>query len=149
MARYHGRLGGAFKLAYGASAFGAGFSKVGLGLHKAYAGAKARRPFELGKGLEKAFAGARAIRSGFRNTRQGFRSVKGVVGHPFYGNQFTKVARAGAAAGSTEKTHQHIHIHMGGRRLSAGRRSAVGRRGSQRQLTSGRGTRRGRSGRKR
>jgi len=111
-------LSGPGRIGYGAAAIGAGVSKVGFGLHRIARGVHAgthlvalatgkgailRRggirinPVEVGKGLIQTYSGVRHIRSGFRNIR----GVAGSqAGHPFYGNQFTRVQRTGRNVGA-------------------------------------------------
>jgi len=146
MARRFGRFGGAARVGYGAAAIGAGFSKLGSGAYKAYYAIKARKGLDAGKGIERMYAGARALRSGSRNIRQGLHTMRGVKGHPFYGNQYSQVSRGTSSMHPGERGMPQINLNVrmvrGGRgratrRISAGRvsirRLSTGRRGGRRK----------------
>jgi hypothetical protein len=125
------RFGGAFRVGYGASAIGAGISKIGRGSFDAYQGIKGKpfKPLRAGKGFETIYAGARAIRAGFRNVRSGVHSARGQTGHPFYGNQHTRVMRRAVQVRTS---------YVSARRGASRRFGAASRGASRGRLSSGR-----------
>jgi hypothetical protein len=88
-------LSGSGDIAYSLAQFGSGAAQIAEGGMKI---SEIRRGdtksyYRGAKGARSVYAGARQIRASTRSYGRGRRKVGGQKGHPFYGNQYTKVSR--------------------------------------------------------
>jgi hypothetical protein len=127
---------GPFDVAYGTSAIMSGISKIGIGGQQFMTNAKAKRHYNAGKGAIMVHSGFKAFSSGMRHigagigeVRYGRRSGRGQqLGHPFYGNQYTRVAPRGVSSNVPQHLRQsNMQVY---RNLS--RRRSTARRGRRR-----------------
>lgn len=122
------------RIFYGVSALGAGASKIAHGGAEVYSAMRGFRqkppkvnPWKAGKGFEKMYSGVRVARSGFRSVRAGARSAGGTVGHPFYGNQYSRVTRYSAMGSSMQRDRQRGYGRSYGRSYTRSRGRLRGR----------------------